>query len=86
VSAPVRGLALGTVLAVLVLIWPERHFDSRQLASQYYAHWAQSFAQTRQLDAARRFLREALWLCPADQDFQARQRALPPGTRPISDP
>jgi len=86
VSAPVRGLALGTVLAVLVLIWPARHFDSRQLASQYYAHWAQSFAQTRQLDAARRFLREALWLCPADQDFQARQRALPPGTRPISDP
>ena len=64
VSAPVRGLALGTVLAVLVLIWPARHFDSRQLASQYYAHWAQSFAQTRQLDAARRFLREALWLCP----------------------
>jgi len=78
VPTPVLGLALGTVLVVLMLVWPARNFDSRQLTCRFYANWARSFSQTRQPDEARRYLRAALWLCPEDQALQAPQQTSSP--------
>jgi len=72
----IRWLALAVVLAAGVRIWPERHFDVTQLRCELYANCAKNFAQARQGEEARYFLREALWLRPDDPEFQAQIRAL----------
>ena len=71
-----RWLALGVVLAVLVRIWPERHFDATQFTCDLYANGAKHVAQARHPGEARHLLREALWLRPEDPQLQAQLRAL----------
>lgn len=75
--AAIRWLAFLAVVAAFAGVWTARNFDATKLASDLYANCARNFSRAGQLNEARQFLHEALWLQPDDLKLQNQLRALP---------
>jgi hypothetical protein len=75
--APIRWLVLLTTLAALAGVWSARDFNATNLTAGLYANCAKAYSRAGHPDEARRFLHEALWLRPDDEQLKAQLHALP---------